>query len=75
MIELLAIFHNSKVEECEKHFGAHIGFSWLKEIIEEHLTKETNLENISGREEDRDNHRTWCVQVDCNLTIYFWISL
>lgn len=50
MNELLGIIHTSKVEECEKHFGTHIGFSWLMEIFEEHLPRKLTWKiHLGGR--------------------------
>jgi len=38
-----------------KKFGAFVVIPWLKRLYEEHLNRETKLENGVGREEERNN--------------------
>lgn len=70
---LFGVDQDYVVEECDSMNGVPIGFTWLKEIYEEHLTKAISLKNTTGREEDRDNHLNRCVrtfllyQIGCTM--------
>lgn len=45
---LFGVEQDYAVEECDSMNGVPIGFTWLKEIYEEHLTKAISLKNTTG---------------------------
>jgi len=47
MNELCGVSYDYAADDCEKMFGAHIGFAWVEEIFEENLTRACNLENTT----------------------------
>lgn len=65
MSDLLGVDKFNAATECENMKGANIEFSWLEETFKEPLTKATQLENVVGRDHDRDNCQRCCVRASC----------
>lgn len=59
MVRRLGVSEAPTIKECKDKFGAHITYTWLNELYEEHLTVGTRQAHARTREElgERETHR------------------